>query len=63
MRSTASGVLTRQNRVPPPDRRFNTAESAYCQLIPPARGALSTQQARNEGWVLTPRRRAVRTVR
>jgi len=37
MRSAASGVLPRQNRVPPLDRRFNTAEPTYYQLIPPAR--------------------------
>jgi hypothetical protein len=35
MHSPASGVLPRRSRVPPLDRRFNDAEPAYCQLIPP----------------------------
>jgi hypothetical protein len=29
-----------KNRVPPLDRRFNTAEPTYCQLILPARASV-----------------------
>jgi len=63
MRSTAGGVLPRQSRVPPPDRRFNTAEPTYCQLIPAAPRSVIDSASTNEGWVLTPRHRAARTVR
>jgi hypothetical protein len=63
MRSADSGVLPRQNRVPPLDRRFNTAEPTYCQLIPPARASIIDSTERTGGWVLTPRRRLDRLVR
>jgi hypothetical protein len=63
MHSAASGVLPRRSRVPPLDRRFNDAEPAYCQLIPPTPPSVIDSARTNEGWVLTPRHRLDRAER